>query len=1600
MDVTEELPGPSVGTSYRARRYGTDYALTVFDPDRRDQTATLPALRRAAARLAEIAHPRLPTIYEVGEIDDRPYLVTELVTGRPLADLIAGDPLPVAQAMRLILDVAEPLAAMHRQGLVHGDLSSAKLMVTADGTARLLDVGLGSGTLGYLAPEQTEALARPVDNRTDLYTLGVVLYESLTGTLPFLAADSTPDPRTQTADLPESLALLVTTLLARDPGDRYQSGEELASDLRLLLGESLPDVERTDPDDARPLFGRARELDLINELREQVHRGHGRGIALRGVSGVGKTRLLQEVLHSARQDGTPVLLLACRPNDPEPFSPLRRAVEHLILDGDLMPVRQRNVLFAQVREAAGTAGALLAALSPALGELLGSTPLPDADRHDQFAAAVGRFITELARLSGGLLLVTDDADLIDPSTLRVMSHLAAGISDVPLLSIGSFRTDRRVLAQGDPLLPAIRAATDLDLVLEPLEPAAVDQVLLDRLPGIDLDSDLARRLRGHGDGNPFVLLEHLHAIIDVGLVQPHWGSWRLDDEAREQLQLPDDPLGLIMAGVEALAPTTRRTLVVAAVIGMRFEPLEIAKIGGLDPVETFSALAEATRRRLVELTDEGDYRFRHERIRDALNQDIDPDTATELHQSIAEVLSGGFATGDRRSAAKTYAIAQHYLLGTPSRSAEQGYERCRDAGRLALRGHAPGRAAVFLEHAAQLRPGDARLLYTLGTALHRDGRFEAARQRLEEALVVERDGLRRARILLRLTEVHRATRNTPKAVRAIEWGLAELDAALPDGTPLRALGAIRAGLVAFLISITGWGFGTARSRDRERQDLLASLHLLGGHLGGANLRPANLIMHRLYGVRAAVRLGSGSAFTRSYAALGLTAARYGWGRLQRRCLARAEKSAADLADPQLVAEIAWYAGAADYLARVDNGERWIQCLTDHGAWLNSEQYSDTVSAVCWDAAVQGRDEDVLRWAEYGRARRAFGGAAELTSLLTVPAIGLTAAGRAAAANAELRRVRDVLEQHGGRSLQVSLVLAELYALLEQDHLGEHFDAVAERFFDFKLPITGMLRQHQSFFVLHAQGRLAQYRLEQYRLEQSVAAQSVVAQPSTTAPAASVAARMAVRQLGAVANTPLLKAAYQQSRAELLTLEGHPKQALNVLSRLKPQREDAPILGFEIARTTARALLAAGYPADARRQILSAVNLAEDHGWTGRRQRLATEFGLRTVAADEEPPSRAVTVVAAANAAAAASAANVPVPDGVPVVPDGVPVVPARGVNRELDLAATLRDTLVEMSSSADPMEILRQLVTAAQRVLPEGQAWLIRPASRAFGSGTGILAEVLFSDLPAPGSVRDLVFDPDLRAITSAGRPIVGDPDSVVPPQLRRLLADSASWLLLPLVSEATPVGLLVLASAQPQAYADTEIAVAGALAAQGMAAHAKASLIARLQELTGTDELTGVRSLRQVLELATRDLQGARHSSRPLVVMLIGIDGLGRVNDLHGRSAGDDVVRQVASRLGQVIRDTDLLGRYHEDEFIVVLSQGRDGETGIGDGGLEVAERLLSTVSQQAVPTRVGPLPITVTIGLTLMTKDDSDITGLTARAETALHAAKQGGRNQVRGA
>lgn len=270
--VLDRIGTGGVGDVYRARdtQHGRTVAIKVLasdianDPERRGQFLS------DARDASELSHPNIAAVYEVGEGDvgedrPRPYVVSEFVPGEPLSRVIAGRPLNPRRAVDLAVQIADALADAHALGIVHRDLRPGAIIVTPKGNAKILDFGFVWWTAGgaarqaaamavasgrplstvpgehvaYMSPEQIGG--RPGDNRTDIFSLGAILSEMLTGRTG-LARDATPGAKLQASagsggvvpSLPRELEPIVTRALANNPDDRYQSAAAMAAELRAV----------------------------------------------------------------------------------------------------------------------------------------------------------------------------------------------------------------------------------------------------------------------------------------------------------------------------------------------------------------------------------------------------------------------------------------------------------------------------------------------------------------------------------------------------------------------------------------------------------------------------------------------------------------------------------------------------------------------------------------------------------------------------------------------------------------------------------------------------------------------------------------------------------------------------------------------------------------------------------------------------------------------------------------------------------------------------------------------------------------------------------------------------------------------------------------------------------------------------------------------------------------------------------------------------------------------------------------------------------------------------------------------------------------------
>jgi hypothetical protein len=255
-----------VGVVFRARdlRLGRPVAIKMLLAGAYAGTTELTRFQREAEAVAGLCHPNVVQIYEVGDYEGRPYFTMELVDGGSLAQKLAATPQPVRWAAELVASLAEAVSVAHRAGIIHRDLKPGNILLTADGTPKITDFGLARrlkeedgltwkgtpvGTPSYMAPEQASGAAGPIGPATDVYGLGAVLYELLTGRPPFgagtaletfrqvLSEEPVPPSRLN-PQVPRDLETVCLMCLQKEPQRRYTSVAALADDLRrYLLGQ-------------------------------------------------------------------------------------------------------------------------------------------------------------------------------------------------------------------------------------------------------------------------------------------------------------------------------------------------------------------------------------------------------------------------------------------------------------------------------------------------------------------------------------------------------------------------------------------------------------------------------------------------------------------------------------------------------------------------------------------------------------------------------------------------------------------------------------------------------------------------------------------------------------------------------------------------------------------------------------------------------------------------------------------------------------------------------------------------------------------------------------------------------------------------------------------------------------------------------------------------------------------------------------------------------------------------------------------------------------------------------------------------------------------
>ena len=309
------------------------------------------------------------------------------------------------------------------------------------------------------------------------------------------------------------------------------------------------------------------------------------------------------------------------------------------------------------------------------------------------------------------------------------------------------------------------------------------------------------------------------------------------------------------------------------------------------------------------------------------------------------------------------------------------------------------------------------------------------------------------------------------------------------------------------------------------------------------------------------------------------------------------------------------------------------------------------------------------------------------------------------------------------------------------------------------------------------------------------------------------------------------------------------------------------------------------------------------------------------------------------------------------------------------------------SLELDPL--LDDILAAAFEALPEARQGLLL-LKNAQEEGFTIRASRGWEQLPDPDSLMAALKDKISRAnrerqpLIVEGPPQLGNQESKEPSHREK------SWLIIPLLTDQGSLGVLILYSTNPGLLKRADLRLWQAFGATATAAIQNAQLHARIQQLAITDPLTEINNRRGFALLAKQQLKHARRYQHPLCLLMVDLDHFKQVNDRYGHPIGDQVLVVITKRLKEELRESDLIGRYGGEEFIILLSNSNQEE------GEQIAERLLDSIREQKVRTDAGEIEVTISIGISCG-KSTLQLDALIEEADQALYRAKQAGRDQI---
>ncbi len=734
--LLNELGAGGMGKLYRAvdRLSGRTLALKrVATPNGHPQgmssgvngdSARL-ALAQEFRLLASLHHPNVINVLDYWfDESGQPFFTMELQEGAQTI-VEAGKGQPQAVQVDLLVQLFQALAYVHRRGIIHRDLQPGNVLVKG-GQVKVVDFGVSitrerpvenvAGTLSYIAPEALRG--EGVTEASDLYAVGIIAYELLSGHKPYVAKDVhqlvtqilNTQPELSGFGLTHDQEAVLAQLLDKKPTARFATAEMAMEALCRAWGLPQPQetpLIRESYLQAAKLVGRHTELAQLTSALDDMLGRSGSSWLVGGESGVGKSRLLEELRAQALVKGALVLRGQAVREGGAPFQVWRDVVRWVALISDLDDFE------------AGVVKALI----PDVGSLLGRE-VDDAPQLEP-EAALARLLTVVQdvflRMKQPAVIILEDVHWAGSNSLTLLSRLNRVIERLPVLIVGSFRDDER--PEVSSLLPRMH-----EIHLRRLKSDSIAELCEAMLGPAGHQPQVIALLQKETEGNPLFLVEVIRALAQEA------GQLSLVGKKDLPVQVFTGGMQRIIANRLSKIPARSRALLYfAAAIGRQLD-LELLRVIAPDvPLDTW--LTVCANAAVLELQD-GEWRFAHDKIRDALSSEIPIDKRPALHTRIAEAIESIRPDSPDQAAA----LAHHWHLA--GNLIKEG-TYCGLAGAQALKNGAYKEAIAFLTRALEIvGPGGtpeqprSHLELLLGEAHNGQGQLKEARLHFGRALEI------------------------------------------------------------------------------------------------------------------------------------------------------------------------------------------------------------------------------------------------------------------------------------------------------------------------------------------------------------------------------------------------------------------------------------------------------------------------------------------------------------------------------------------------------------------------------------------------------------------------------------------------------------------------------------------------------------------------------------------------------------------------------------------------------------------------------------------------------------------------------------------------